>query len=282
MAAVMAERVIEGEGTAESTWTAWLAEQRVRQLGLSDLVAGGSRLVVVAPHPDDEVLACGAMLSMHARRGGRCVVVAVTDGEASHLESQVWTRERLAVVRRSESTEGIKRLCASDIEFDQLGGADSIPAEVLRLGLPDGEVAARTELLETRLKALLLPGDTVVTTWRLDGHPDHEATARATAAACVAVQCRLVEAPVWMWHWAAPGDARVPWHRLCGLAIDSSALVRKQSALSAHVTQLTERVQSQGAALGPVLGKQIVHRSLRPLEYFFQPESHLATMTPAR
>ena len=42
------------------------------------------RLVVVAPHPDDEVLGAGGLLQYMGRVGVEMVVVAVTDGEASH------------------------------------------------------------------------------------------------------------------------------------------------------------------------------------------------------
>src|SRR5262245_30184806 len=38
-------------------------------------------VLVVAPHPDDETIGCGATLALHARRGDTVHVVVVTDGE---------------------------------------------------------------------------------------------------------------------------------------------------------------------------------------------------------
>jgi LmbE family N-acetylglucosaminyl deacetylase len=41
-----------------------------------------SRVLVFAPHPDDEVLGCGGALALHARRGDHVRVVVVSDGGA--------------------------------------------------------------------------------------------------------------------------------------------------------------------------------------------------------
>jgi len=87
MEAVATGRRIRGEGTtAETDWRDWLADLRPPALSIEQLLANTQRVVVVSPHPDDEVLACGGLLALHARRGGEVMVVAVTDGEASHRD----------------------------------------------------------------------------------------------------------------------------------------------------------------------------------------------------
>jgi LmbE family N-acetylglucosaminyl deacetylase len=250
--AVTGGRVIEGAGTPESAWQSWPGLTRLPCMDLDDWVPADARLVVVAPHPDDEILGCGAMLALHAARGGRCLVVAVTDGEASHAGSSVWTPHALAAARCAERMEGLGRI-----------GVPS--AGVHRLGLPDGRIAGHVHALTADLEQRLDITDVVVTTWRLDGHPDHDATGEATGQACTRIGCRLLEAPVWMWHWAAPGDPRVPWHRLRGLCIPPHAQTRKRHALNAHTTQLVP------AAPGsmPVLGAGVLQRARRQREHFF-------------
>jgi hypothetical protein len=56
----------------------------------------GARAVVVAPHPDDEVLSVGGLLAQLADTGTPVEVIAVTDGTASHSGSTEWPAERLA------------------------------------------------------------------------------------------------------------------------------------------------------------------------------------------
>ena len=116
--------------------------------------------------------------------------------------------------------------------------------EPLRLGLPDGGVHAHERELTTRLLDVLTAtaraGETVwvLATWRGDGHPDHEATGRAAAAACSITGHRLVEYPVWMWHWARPGESPVPWNRIRALAPTTDILARRRRAVGEFRTQI--------------------------------------------
>jgi LmbE family N-acetylglucosaminyl deacetylase len=242
-------------GTPEAIWRAWSTLADVPAVPLRELCPAGSRLVVLAPHPDDEILACGGLLAQHVALGGQAVVMAATDGEASHRPARLRNRaaeSKLGALRREESAEGLRRLmrtaCATH-----------------RLGLPDGALGEQWLALSVALVKNLRPGDVVVTTWQHDAHPDHEACGHAARDACAITGCRLLEAPVWMWHWSEPGDSRVPWHRLAALTLPSDLILRKQYALSAHASQLTPR----SAQTGPVLGSEIVHRLARSREYFF-------------
>ena len=75
-------------------------------------------------------------------------------------------------------------------------------------------------------------------TWRGDGHPDHEAVGRSAAAAVAGTDAVLLEYPVWMWHWARPGDAAVPWHRMSMAPHDRGSSARKRQAAAAFRSQL--------------------------------------------
>lgn len=252
MAALEASRRIRGEGTtAETVWREWLVALQPTTLAIDELLTAAQRLVVVSPHPDDEVLTCGGLLALHARRNGAILIVAVTDGEASHRGDATWPAVRLAAARRMERQRGLTRLGLA---------ADA----VTRLGLPDGAVAAHRAALERELQELLRPNDCVVSTWGLDGHPDHDAVGTATASICAEVGCQLLEAPVWMWHWSAPADPRVPWHRLRALPLSVDATERKAAALAEHATQLAARDRD-----APVLGPAIRARAARRVECFF-------------
>ena len=243
---------IRDEGTPEVAWQAWPGLDAIESVPIEKWMHPAMRLVVVAPHPDDEILACGGLMAMHTARGGSALVVAVTDGEASHAGVSSWRAARLAEVRRAERLRGLSRLGCAGIR-------------VHRLGIPDGKVAGQTTALQEELRRIVRWGDVVVTTWRRDGHPDHEACGDAAASACSAVHCCLLQAPVWMWHWSRPGDPQVPWHRLVGLGLTSREVAGKQRALAAHASQL----QPRGSAVGPVLGPVMLERLTRRSEYFF-------------
>lgn len=249
-------RRVQGAATAETLWRPWLEARGRASLDLDGCVRADQRLVVLAPHPDDELLSCGGLLAAQADRGGAVLIVGVTDGEASHAHDPSVARGALSARREAERQEGLNRLGA---------GA----AAVHRLRLPDGGVAALSAGLERELLALLTSDDVLVSTWRLDGHPDHDACGRSASFAARARRCRLIEAPVWMWHWASPGDPRVPWNRMKAFAVDEETQRRKAHALDAHRTQLEPRRGAAGAAVPPVLEEAIVQRSARAAEHYF-------------
>ncbi|MDM0014621.1 PIG-L family deacetylase [Variovorax sp. J22P168] len=246
------DRAIRGEGTSEAEWSGWPGLRTLCPIDIDELVPEGSRAVIVAPHPDDEVLSVGGLLSQLALRGSEIRVIAVTDGTASHRGSRDWPVERLVRERPRESREALQRL--------------GIDIEPVRLGLPDGGLHGLEGLLAERLLPLLSRDDVMFTTWRRDGHPDHEATGHACAFAAARSGARLVEVPVWAWHWAVPGDARLPWTRARRLALDADGVRRKREAVQAFTSQL-EPDASTGSA--PILRASTVERAARPFEVFF-------------
>ncbi|MDO9406654.1 MAG: PIG-L family deacetylase [Polaromonas sp.] len=246
-------RAIEGAGTSEAEWLSWQGIADAPEVTASELVPNDRRAVVVAPHPDDEVLSVGGLLVLLRRLQRTPLLIAVTDGTASHQGSTEWPPERLATERPRESESAWHTLGLSGLH-------------AMRLGLPDGGLRALQHRLADRLITLLQPGDVVFTTWRLDGHPDHEATGDACAIAAQEAGARLVEVPVWAWHWAQPGDIRLPWTRARRLALDADARQRKQNAVQAFHSQL-HGDDSTGA--GPILRPTTVERAARPFELFF-------------
>ena len=74
------------------------------------LVPAGARVVIIAPHPGDEVLACGGLLQRLSTLEHPILLISITDGSASHPGSNVWPASRLSVVRPQESVEALRRL----------------------------------------------------------------------------------------------------------------------------------------------------------------------------
>lgn len=232
--------------------SAWALSPRLGDLQpLGELHA--RRLVIVTPHPDDEVLGAGGLIQKALDEGVLVEVIAVTDGESSHPHSGVAARIDLPTMRAHETEIALRRL-----------GWER-PA-VTRLGLPDGRVAENRDQLDTALSDLLLPDDLCVAPWRLDGHPDHDACGESAMKAAMAVGAKSLSFLVWTWHWADPRGSDVPWPRCRRLDMSRRAQARKRWSTLAF--------ESQISALGPnradaaILPTSVLRRFWRPFEVF--------------
>jgi LmbE family N-acetylglucosaminyl deacetylase len=136
-------------------------------------------------------------------------------------------------------------------------------AEVIRLRLPDGGLAAREDGLTAALAPLVADFDLCLAPWDRDMHPDHEAAGRAARRAAPGSLCYY---PVWMWHWAFPGDSRVPWDRALRIPLPPRAASRKRAAISCFASQTTDR----GHGLGPVLSPGMIAHFTRAMEVLFR------------
>ncbi|WP_434776478.1 PIG-L deacetylase family protein [Pseudomonas oryzihabitans] len=250
--ATVGDRQIQGTGTTAEAWLQWSGFADMPAVEASQLVPPGHRAVVVAPHPDDEILGCGGLLCLLGELGRRLALVAVTDGDGSHPQSTLWPASRLRNTRPLETREALRRL-----QLER--------TTVTRLAIPDGQVSEQEDLLCQRLLDFLTPEDVVFATWRLDGHPDHEATGRAAVEACRVRGARCIEVPIWTWHWAAPGDARVPWARAQRLDLEDDVVALKKQAVNAFGSQLTE---DSSTGQGPILPDTVVTRLTRAWEVY--------------
>lgn len=249
------ENLIQAAGTPLIAWQSSRKLAGVPSIDLVELVPDGSRLVVVAPHPDDEIIACGGLLAAMADHPLPLLLISVTDGEGSHPGSTQWPPERLRQAREQESAAALKAIGLVEGRYTWK-----------RLHRPDSQVASDEAGLVVALETLLEPGDRVFTTWAHDGHCDHEAVARACLQAAAKVGAQVIEIPVWAWHWATPEDDRLPWHRAHRLPLIEDWLARKRSAIHAHESQL-QPDPTTGAE--PVLSDQALQRWLQPFEVVF-------------
>jgi LmbE family N-acetylglucosaminyl deacetylase len=216
-----ASQPIAGGGTPSSAWQLWCRD--IAPLDLDECAA----LVVAAPHPDDETLGFGATAASLRLRGVDVKVVSVSDGGGAYPGLSPLERRWLERDRREETERAIRMLGL---------------APPIWLSLPDGELADHEDALADVLTEMLEaapPGAWCAATWRGDGHPDHEAVGRSAATACARTSATLLEYPVWMWHWAQPDDADVPWQRMRRPTVDLGCSVRKRNAAKEFRTQLT-------------------------------------------
>ena len=137
------------------------------------------RLLVLAPHPDDETLGSGGLIARAASRGAAIRVLMLTDGEQA-----VWTRRlaerrvrlsaadlgRFGTVRRDEARRALARLGAAEDSLVFWGAPDT--------GLTSLLLHDRETLVECLARELEEWRPTLVVSPSLaDLHPDHSSAA---------------------------------------------------------------------------------------------------------
>lgn len=229
----------------------------------------GARLVVIAPHPDDETLAAGGLIQRVLATGGRVRVIVVTDGDGyleaaaaltGHPTPSTFDYQALGATRTRELRDAMRTLGVPE-------------ANVIRLREPDGGLAAlwtehwsaqepywspssgrgpfAGEWLYARLCVELVAArpTIVVAPDHGDLHPDHAFTGRFAEAAvgCLATRPQLLTYVVHDVVWpppvekgnrllpptAPPFDGE-PW---VSFELAPGELARKREALAAHRSQ---------------------------------------------
>ncbi len=216
-------------GTPASAWDATVDGAPVVEL--PDVTVP---IVVLAAHPDDETLGVGGLLAMAAERGHETVVVIASDGEASHPASSTHAANELRYRRRAEAVDAVAVLAPK--------------AELHLLGRPDGRLAEHVDDLVVDLDAILAEhrGAWLLAPWWHDGHPDHQACARAARRmAARSAAGRIWEYPIWAWHWDQPTAAgRLAHAALRRLVLPPTARQAKADARARYRSQteaLSER-----------------------------------------
>lgn len=133
---------------------------------------GLASLLVLAPHPDDEIFGCGGLIALAAAHGARIQVVVVSDGAAGGE----------AALREQE--------CQAAAQAIGYGGA---PHTLTFWRLPDRGVQPDAALVARIVQAIGdRPPDWVLAPSPFEVHPDHRAVCLAALRACAAARAQLV------------------------------------------------------------------------------------------
>jgi LmbE family N-acetylglucosaminyl deacetylase len=213
--------------------------------------------VVLAPHPDDETLGCGATIMRKLAAGTPVTVVIATDGRHSHHSSEV-SANALVEIRQEEARRAgaVLGLARENIIF---------------LDFEDGRLAEHRRLLRNRLADILdssTPEEIFVSSI-IDTHPDHRVLAELGRELAHARSDRfpvLYEYPIWFW------DPRI-WRvkHLLGLRTrivqTENFLMRKREAIAAYRSQVTNWT---GEPNGATLRQGFLRQFQQPEETFFE------------
>jgi LmbE family N-acetylglucosaminyl deacetylase len=184
---------------------------------------GAEKVLVLAPHMDDETIGCGGTLALHAQRGAQITVVYLTDGRngsseinAMYGEQRERKQQEFIQLRTTEARAALQRLGAN---------------RMICLDAEDGALE-KCEWAAEKLRDVLLKHqpDIVYLPFYLEQHPDHRAASRVLldAAAGTSLQFQCMGYEVW-----------TPLFPNCLVRIDSTVEVKKQ-ALQEYPSQLLQ------------------------------------------
>jgi len=189
-------------------------EDRLIPYHAADLT--GRRVLVLAPHPDDETIGCGGALALHAKANDPVKVVFLTNGARGDSTGKM-NRDVYVALRRQEAGEACARLGVTDVEF---------------WSYEDRSLAGARGALRQLMD--LLDGyrpDLVYAPSPLEFHPDHRA---ACILLCDAIASSDREFEVAFYEVGQP--VRV------NLLVDiTPVLQEKEAAVRAYRSQLGER-----------------------------------------
>src|SRR5690606_1808153 len=196
---IVGDRVIHGEGTRLEEWRSCQILQQMPEFDIPQVIPPDARVCVIAPHPDDEILGCGGLIQRLDRLGYQTVVTAFTNVTASQPVSILSNPDALNQFHPSQYRAALEQLSLKHTTL------------LIALDIQDGQVAEQRELLKQHLQSYLQPNDVLITTFVHDGHPDHEITGQVTQQLATERHLSCIQVLIWAWHWATPGDTRIPW-----------------------------------------------------------------------
>lgn len=206
-----------------------LRQFRINALKNKAKSLGGAKLqglltpVIIAPHPDDEVIGCGGLIARFVAEGRTPHIVIMTGGEGSHNGCCSTSEEEITTARRRLTRKAL----------DILGVPES---NIHELDFPDGGIDKTLPQIE-RLKTILsrLKPDSVFVPHWGEGWNDHVKTAQIVNK-LVAAGTEVWEYCVWMWYYNVWRG--LDWKNAAILRMTSEEHRLKLKAMDAYIKPL--------------------------------------------
>ncbi|HEY4256180.1 MAG TPA: PIG-L family deacetylase [Candidatus Udaeobacter sp.] len=213
----------------------------------------GSRLLLFAPHPDDESLACGILLQRAVRAGAAVRVVYVTDGDDNPWPQRVlerkWhlnatDRKRWGRLRRTEALAALRVLGANGSAAHFL----ALPDQKLTAMLVSGSESLREPRSFRGCQSAIERFAAIIADWRptdllvpsiSDTHPDHSALAiMLRLALSESFSDPMATGQMAVWSYVVHGGSLAFFDRAATICQSYSEGATKLRAIRCHKTQL--------------------------------------------
>ena len=179
------------------------------------------KILIIAPHPDDEVLGCSGLIQRLLSEGKRVDVVILSGGGKSHAGCCSIEESTLIESRRNLSRRAVKVL--------------GLPLEHLHfLDYPDGSIAfdcAETEKLKTLIDRL--SPKTIFIPHKGEGWSDHLAAGEIVKNLIGKdSEIELYEYCVWFWYYNV---WNIDWKNACVLKMNRQEHTVKNRAIDTYI-----------------------------------------------
>ena len=179
------------------------------------------RLLVIASHPDDEVLGCGGLLARTKREGGEFAVLILTEGSTTQYPD----RPDLVEKKEVEAANAVGRLGGGELEFARL-------PDMALSTLAPAEVSAPIERMISEFRPMW-----VLTHHGGDLNRDHQVAHEATRVAC---RPRDAESPRLLTYETVSSTewGTQPFEPNVFVRVSEEDLTRKVDAFAAYETEM--------------------------------------------
>lgn len=179
------------------------------------------KVMVFAPHPDDDILGCGGSLALRTPKEAQVTIVYMTSGDAEMLNGV--TGRELAIIREEEAKKSAATIGVKDLIF---------------LRHPDGKLALSEEIV-LEIEALMQhhKPDIIYVPHKNDAHQDHMTTFWIVEKALLNLAHLYPEVrlPLTLCY-----EVWTPLQKITHSIDISSVIELKLDALSEHKSQLAD------------------------------------------
>lgn len=190
---------------------------------LKSQVEPKGKVLIVAPHPDDEVIGCGGLIARLVEEGRTPQIIVMTGGDGSHngccqIAKELLVKARRELTRNALSILGVPENYLHELDFPD-GGIDNTLPQIEQL---------KTLLSELKPDSIFVPH------WG-EGWSDHVRTAQIIRE-LAPTDVSIWEYCVWVWYYNVWRD--IDWGNAAVLSLTSVEQELKHKAMDAYIIPL--------------------------------------------
>lgn len=238
-------------GTIKDLLRRFLIKSRKLRTKRIDECRFGRSILILAPHPDDEVFGCGGLIARLVAEGRAPYVAVLTGGGGSHRSCCDVAEEEIVAARR-----GLTRKALAEL---------GLPHEnIYELDYTDGDISGQHPEQEDCLRRIIdeLKPATILVPHRGEGWSDHLAV-RELGVKLAPKGAEIYEYCVWMWYYR---QRTLDWTNAVCLHMTPREHTRKLAAIQAY----TEACAPCGNPWVGVLPQLFVKANSADIELFFK------------